>query len=361
MLLMMVVGMLVGVGLARGLIPAFGLRSSMAIFSPWDLLVLPLLWLLVIGIHEAGHLFVGLGKGMRFLLFIIGPFGLVRSGDGIRFRWFFKLGAFSGLAAVLPRADRPLAAQMQPMALGGPVASLMLAVVALLLFKVTDGRVSAYSLVTGLLSALVFALTALPLRTGGFMSDGMQWLSYRRGGAEVQQRARLMALMGLSLSGTRPRDLDSALLQHIQAAAGGETLSDMSVWLYSYMHALDRQDVEAAQGWSQLMAGSIDAYVDGFKQAIATELALFSALYQHDTEEAQRWLARSKGGVVDASRRDLARAAVAVLEGNTTQATRSLDDAQRRLHHGMDAGIAHLTADQISALRDTLAQSTRAA
>ena len=312
MLLMMLMGMLLGAGLARGLLPSGALRSSAEAFTPWDLLVLPLLWLLVIGVHEAGHLVAGLRKGMRFLLFIIGPFGLVHSSQGIRFRWFFKLGAFSGLAAVLPRADRPLAAQMQPMVLGGPLASLLLAVVALLVFKVTEGRISAYALLAGLLSALVFVMTAVPFRSGGFMSDGMQWLTYRRGGADVEQRARLMALMGLSFSGTRPRDLDAELLQQVQAAAGGETLSDMSVWLYSYLHALDCGDREAAQGWSTRMASSIDAYVDGFKQGIATELALFAALHLRNAEEARRWLARSKGGVVDASRRDLAYAAVAV-------------------------------------------------
>ena len=356
-LLMMLMGMLLGAGLARGLLPSGALRSSAAAFTPWDLLVLPLLWLLVIGVHEAGHLVAGLRKGMRFLLFIIGPFGLVHSSQGIRFRWFFKLGAFSGLAAVLPRSDRPLAAQMQPMALGGPVASLLLAVLSLTLFKVTEGRISTYALLAGLLSALVFVMTAVPFRSGGFMSDGMQWLTYRRGGADVEQRARLMALMGLSFSGTRPRDLDTALLQQVQAAAGGETLSDMSdmsVWLYSYLHALDNGDMQAAQGWSARMASSIDAYVDGFKQGIATELALFAVLHQRDVEEARRWLARSKGGVVDASRRDLAFAAVAMLEQDHVQAKRSLDDAQRRLHQGMDAGIAHLTAEQITTLRDKL-------
>ena len=102
MLLMMLMGMLLGAGLARGLLPSGALRSSAAAFTPWDLLVLPLLWLLVIGIHEAGHLLVGLHKGMRFLLFIIGPFGLVHSSQGIRFFRLARSGSCRSSSAERP-------------------------------------------------------------------------------------------------------------------------------------------------------------------------------------------------------------------------------------------------------------------
>ncbi len=331
-----------------------GLRARLDALSAWDLLALPILFLAVIAVHEAGHLLAGLRQGMRFLLYVVGPFGWVRGGDGVRFRWFFNLGTIGGLAATLPNPERALAAQMKPVVLGGPLASLLLAAVAFAVSAGTEDRLSAYALATGLMSALIFAATALPFRAGGFMSDGMQWLSYRRGGQDVERRARLTALMGMSLAGTRPRELDAALLQQAQATAGEEILCDMGVWLYSYAQALDQGDIEAAGAWSERMAAALDGYADGFRQAVAIELSIFESLYRRRANEARQWLQRAKGGVVDASRRDLAQAALDALEGRREPALRALEAAERRLHHGMDAGYARLGADQIAALRCAL-------
>ncbi len=350
----------VGYVVGRGLAQLDGLSARFDMLNAWDLLALPALFLVVIAVHEAGHLLAGLRQGMRFLLYVVGPFGWVRGGDGVRFRWFFNLGTIGGLAATLPKPERALAAQMKPVVLGGPLASLLLAALAFAVSVGTHGRLSAYALATGLISALIFAVTALPFRAGGFMSDGMQWLSYRRGGQDVERRARLTALMGMSLAGTRPRELDAALLQQAQATTGKEILCDMGVWLYSHAQALDQGDIEAAGVWGERMAAALDGYADGFRQAVAIELSIFESLYRRRADEARQWLLRAKGGVVDASRRDLAQAALDALEGRREPALRALDAAERRLHHGMDAGYARLGADQITALRRALSTSAPA-
>jgi hypothetical protein len=56
----------------------------------------------VLAVHEAGHLFGGFLRGMRFLLYIVGPFQLTRTTSGIQFKWIFNLGTFGGLAAATP-------------------------------------------------------------------------------------------------------------------------------------------------------------------------------------------------------------------------------------------------------------------
>ena len=60
----------------------------------------------VLAFHEAGHLAGGMSRGMRFLLFIAGPFGWIRGKDGVRFRWFFNLGTLGGVAAAMPVPGR---------------------------------------------------------------------------------------------------------------------------------------------------------------------------------------------------------------------------------------------------------------
>jgi hypothetical protein len=329
-------------------------RETLDTLSGWDLLVLPLVWLLAVGLHEAGHLAGGMSRGMRFLLFIAGPFGWVRSGDGIRFRWYFNLGTFGGIAAALPAADRPLRPQLLRLVAGGPLASLALALLSFAAFAAFEGRPAAYALIFGALSLLVFLVTAAPFRAGGFMSDGLQFLELRRNPGLVERRVRLTALMGMGLSGVRPRDLDPALLAQAQALTGDEALYDIGVWFYSYGQALDRGDIPAAGAWLDRIEAVLDQYPQGFRQAMTVELALFEALHRRRPDIAEAWWARSRGGVVDPSRRALAEAALAALGNRTDAARAALDRAQAQLGRGLDPGMAAVSADQIAGLRHHL-------
>lgn len=339
---------------ARGVMGLSPVRDSFEALSGWDLLALPLIWLFVIAVHEGGHLLGGMTRGMRFLLLIVGPLGLVRAGERVEFRWFFNLGTLGGVAAAVPNPDLPLKPQLQRLVLGGPLASLLLAAACIGVFMLADGRVAAYALMTGALSATIFLVTAIPMRAGGFMSDGMQFLSLARDPAMVERRARLIGLMGLSLAGNRPRDLDAAVLAQAQQLAGSETLYDVGVWIYSFFHAWDQGDAVAAGTWLDRVAGVIDDYPDGFRQSVAIELALFHAWQHRDLAKAEEWMARAKGGVVDASRRALAEAAVALLQADAPSADKALAQARRMLPRGMDPGLARLSADQIAAMQSEL-------
>ncbi|WP_290890873.1 site-2 protease family protein [Arenimonas sp.] len=350
-------GGVVGVFVGKGVAALGWLRDSLDVLSAWDLLVLPLAWLLVIAVHEGGHLAGGLSRGMRFLLMIIGPLGWVRAGERIEFRLYFNLGTLGGVAAAMPVPDRPLLPQLRRLVVGGPLASLLLAVLCAAVFVFAEGRTSAYALITGLLSALIFVATAVPMRAGGFMSDGMQFLQLSRDPAMVERRAHLIGLVGMSLAGRRPRELDPELLAQTQALAGDEPLFDVGVWQYSAHHAWDQGDLDAAGTWLDRIANVFDQYPDGFRQSVAVELALHAAWHRRDLATAEGWLARAKGGVVDATRRALAEAAVAQLRGDAAKAATALATARRKLAHGMDPGVARLSADQIEALQSRTADT----
>jgi hypothetical protein len=333
------------------------LRASVSALSGWDALALPALLLLVIAVHEAGHLLGGMSHGMRFLLFIVGPFGWVRSGDGIRFRWFFSLGSLGGVASAMPVPDRPLLPQLQRLVLGGPLASLVLAVLAALAAASSEGRLAAYAVGVAVLSTGIFLVTAAPFKAGGFMSDGMQFLQLRRNPAMVERRVRLLAVAGLSMAGTRPSELDDGLLEQARALVGDEPMFDVGVWLYSYAQDLDRGNAAAAGLWLDRIKPVFDQYPDGFRQAIAIELALFESLYRNNASEAAAWMARAGGGVVDSSRRWLARASLAVDQGRIQEAGQALDQAEADLGRAMDPGLARLGSEQIARLRARLAAS----
>ena len=191
------------------------------------------------------------------------------------------------------------------------------------------------------------------------MSDGMQLLQLGRDPAMVERRTRVTALAGLSMSGTRPRDLDPELLASAQALTGAEAAYDVGVWLYSYGHALDAGETEAASDWLDRIETRFDAYPDGFRQSLAVELALFEALHRRRLAPAQAWLGKARGGLVDVSRRALAEGAIAALAGRRQDAVGHLARAQATLGRAMDPGFAFLSATQVQALRAEVGETER--
>jgi hypothetical protein len=271
--------------------------------------------------------------------------------SGLKLDWFFSGQTMGGLAAALPDPQRPIRGQLLPLVIGGPLASLLLALLAFGLSSATDGRVSAHLLILALMSALIFVATALPMRAGGFLSDGRQCIELMRGGPAVEQRAMLMAAYAESLSGVRPRDRDPTPLTRALALSGDEPLRDVGAALMAYQAALDRRDLAEAGAWIDRVAAGHDAYPAGFRQALANEIAYFAVRYRHDPATARAWFARAKGGVVEPASRALTEAALALAHGDAPAALDAIARAERGLRACSDAGSVPLLQDELSSLR----------
>lgn len=325
------------------------LREHFESLTAVDLLVLPLLILLVLAVHELGHLLAGMSRGMRFLLLIVGPMQWTRSPGGVRFKWHGNLGLMGGLAAATPDPGQPLRPQLQRLILGGPLASLVLAIVALGVSVPLDGRPGAFVVILGFLSLAIFLATATPVSAGGYMSDGMQLLELRRGGSAVAERQLLLRLMGLSYAGVRPRDWDSALVSEALSLEYAVPMRRVAGRIFGLYHAMDRDDREQLLAHAAWLAEHLDEYPQGFRQAVTLELCLVAA-QAGDLDAARVWWQRSRGGVADAARRGLAEASLAALEGDRLRTDQAIAAAARALPRGMDPGVNQLTADQLRAL-----------
>lgn len=348
-----VVGFLVG----HSAMKAEWIGERLHVLAAWDLLILPILILLALALHEAGHLLGGLTRGMRFLLFIVGPFKLSRTPSGIRFDWVFNLGTFGGMAAATPNPDQPMLPQLKRLIVGGPLASLIVAVIGIATGMAFEGRLGTYSLFVGAISVLIFVVTAVPFRASGFMSDGMQMLELLRGGRCVEERQVLTILVSQSLAGVRPRDLDPEAIAKALNFESAEPLRQIATRLLAYLAAVDRHDIEASDAHASWLAEHVNQYPQGFRQSITIELCLHAAL-RADQDRARAWMALSKGGVVDAARRALAEATLATLESNHTKAANALARARRLEKNAMDPGLGFLTRDQIEACAAQLQSSS---
>lgn len=346
-------GAAVGAGVARlgiytgkNLLP---LRAAFDAVNAWDLLLLPVSVLLVLAVHEAGHLFGGYLRGMRFLLYIVGPFQLTRTTSGIRFSWVFNLGTFGGLAAAAPDPDRPIRPQLLSLIAGGPLASLALALFGISLLFMADGRVAAHGLFIAFVSALIFLATVVPGRAGGFMSDGMQFIDVLRGGDAVLERQQIMTVMAQSMAGIRPRDWQADWLEQAAHSDSADPLRRVAVRQLAMLAAEDRGATAAADVHAEWLAEHTDDYPQGFRQSLTLELCLH-ALARGNPNGARMWLVQSKGGIVDKARRALAEGELALAEGDKSLAFSKELEARAQLKHGMDAGLSRLTEERLDAL-----------
>jgi hypothetical protein len=307
-----------------------GLRQHFEALGTLDLLLLPVLILAVLATHEVGHLLGGFSRGMRFLLLIVGPFQWTRSPGGIRFKWVFNLGTMGGIAAATPDPAAPLTPQLRRLIIGGPLASFVLAVLGLAIALGFEGRAGAYGVIIAAMSFLIFLVTAAPLRAGGFMSDGMQYLELHRGGAAVTERQVLVRLMGVSYSGIRPRDWEPQLVNDALAMQQAEPLRRVAGRLFALYQAMDCGGMDRVREHADWLAEHVDDYPGGFRQSITLELCLV-ACQRGDLEAAREWWKRSRGGVVDAARRALAEASLAALEGDAARLECALVAGRRAL------------------------------
>jgi hypothetical protein len=349
-------GMVAGFFIGKGLKTLPELTSKVDALLWWDLLLLPLSFLLVLAVHEAGHLLGGFRKGMRFLLYIVGPFQLTRTTSGIRFNWIFNLGTFGGLAAATPDPDQPIRPQFLSLIAGGPLASLVLAVLGFALFLLVDDRVGAHAMIIALFSAFIFIVTAFPMRAGGFMSDGMQFIEVLRGGDAVLERQQLTGLMAQSMAGIRPRDWKAEWLEPAAQAGSGEPMRRVAIRMMALLMTEDRGHTAAADAHADWLAEHTDDYPQGFRQSLTLELCLH-ALSRGNATAAKMWMAQSKGGVVDKARRALAEAEIAFEDGDKSLALGKELEARSQLKHGMDAGLTLLTAERLQALLARMASS----
>ena len=329
------------------------LSKSDDILTAWDVLALPILILIVLGTHEIGHVLSGLSQGMRFLLLIVGPFGWHTSASGVRFEWNTTPALMGGLAATLPTKEgASLRQQLLVLIAGGPAASLVLALLAIIIASVSDPRFAAYFIFVAATSLGVFLVTLIPVRVGGFMSDGLQFLDVLKGGSAAIERGTLMQIFAQSLDGVRPRDWDSSAIEKLAKIDCQEPLLHAGGLMYLLARAMDCQHDAEIERYRRLLEDRVDVYPSGFKQSVHVELAICAWL-AGDTQAVERHLKASKGGIVEKSRRLLAQAALAKLEGREEDCERDRLLAIKLLSKASDAGQSKLTEDQLAMLQST--------
>lgn len=291
------------IGIAAGWL---GARYGSAFFkgAHWSggqklslLLLLPVAWLLAVLAHELGHVLLGRTKGFIFHWLVVGPFMWKKELGRLRFSWNKDLNTAGGMALCVPPDSHYLRRRFLAFAAGGPLASVLFAGVVLggsaLLPAPTSGvgRVLGGALaVSGSISAVLALVTLIPLRAGGFYSDGARVLNLWRGGPAGQLEVAVLSTLVTSMAGTRPRELARPLLD-AAVALPQELPFKLYVFHYLYLIALDQGQIAEAARYLQAYRERLELMPEAFRSSVWLESAFFAAAYQHDWPAAEAFRA----------------------------------------------------------------------
>lgn len=246
-----------------------------------------------------------------------------------------------GLAGTAPTDSANLRRRMALMTAGGPVMSFLVAVAAYFGTFVVGGFFGVLLLAVAVMSALIGTVTILPMRNGGFMSDGARLVMLYRGGAEAERWCALAALGGASTFGERPREWDETLIEKSLASPDG-SLDDAGASLSAAHHALDLGETDRAKS---LLGRAIEATdVPGFLRSQALlENAFFRAYFEGDAEASRKLFAEVQPGSTFEKHLDLrVESAVLLVEGRVDEAREKARLALRELSGSMSPGTARL-------------------
>jgi hypothetical protein len=307
-------------------------------------------------VHEVGHLIGGLMARFRFYLFVAGPLRVQRDLDSGRVsvglnRSFSMAG---GLAGMIPIGTDAMRRRLAMLVAGGPLASFALAAIAGALVSLGSLPLLARNAcaVTAVISAALGLATLIPMRNGGFASDGARLLRLLRGGPAADREAATMPLVALSLAETPPREWPRDVVEKAVALRDG-TPEECYASFLAYHHALDSGDVAMAARRMARVAALIPATPRASHPGLHLEAAFFAGAYQRDAASARRHLAAIPANAFGIRPYDRARAeaAAALAEGDLVRA--------RGLAETALAGLPPRAAFRRESLTRALADTTR--
>ncbi len=333
-------------------LPSRALFLFLETLSWYEILIAlpPLMWF-VVAVHEIGHLIGGVWNRARFVMLIIYPFQWLATQNGVRFELVTGIGHLGGLAITAPTAIGPrIKQQLFWMIAGGPLASLVLAVLATVPAWNFDGRMAGYFQLIAVLSCFCFLLAIVPGKVGGFMTDGMQLIELVGKSRSIVERTAVLEMMAQMMAGHRPRDWDVEPVFNAKLETSEEFARRLAAWQYLLYWAMDRDDQVRVHSYQETLESNVCHGADGFRQSIYIELVLLAAL-ERDLEKAEAFLAGTKGGIAtNRSRLELACAAVGWAKRDFEAMQRHVDAAEASMSKHPANGFDELTRDQIRTL-----------
>jgi hypothetical protein len=311
-----------------------------------------------IGVHELGHLIAARAARLRVVEFVVGPLAFVRRKGALRVRFLNPMIWHFGHVLVSPTDARGLRRRMGLVLVGGPVASLLVGGVCLVLayhlneptgpqrslpfwprVLLPGTHASTWLNVAALLNLLQGIANLIPGDYRHWASDGAQLQELLRDGRRMESTWLLRALAASLLDGIRPRAWDAALVERLLALRTGSP-GDVAANLYGYYHALDVGQLDQAGQLLDLAVAHREGLPPAQQPAVLVEAAFFDARYRQNAAAAQRWLEQVARDSRELHTYLRAESAVLLAEGRAAEAAAAAEAGLAALPQSKDPGGA---------------------
>jgi hypothetical protein len=297
-----------------------------------------------------------------FRMYVVGPFLWDKEQSGWKFKWNKNVNTSGGLVICIPTSSDNMSKRFSIYAAGGPLASLLTALLAYGIYLVCRqlefgshvGQVITYLwMVIAFLSAAIFVVTSIPLHAGGFSSDGARIIRLLRGGDTARFEVLLLKMISSSMAGKRPAQLSSEELQEAHTLAT-KLNAPMGVYIcyFQYQSALDRGAPDEAEVHLNEYIGQADEIPEGIRGGVWIEAAFFYAYVKKDLQKATEYFDKYKPvTLIPLAMVYATQAAMAVLNNEVTVADSMVDKALKEIPNMMDRGMAHVLQEKLQEMK----------
>lgn len=346
----------IGYNAAKGSLSSTSVMVLSALFIP--------IFLIVVGFHEAGHATAGMWMKFDFRMYVIGPLMWEKEETGWKFKWNRNVNISGGMVICIPVGSESLRRRFSIYAAGGPVASLLLASFGYLTYRLlsaflpadnTSAQILLYAMMMmALLSMLIFLATVIPMKAGGFYSDGARILRLQRGGDTARFDILILKIIASSTGGTRPSELVYGELEEALALAK-KLHAPFGVYLHSYFHqaAFDRGDIELAEKHLLDYIQGAASIPPGIRSVVWLDAAFFYAFAKRDIQRANSYWDQFQPSAIIPKAQILAtEAALAWMKNEKEIAIEKTRSAIAELPNMMDKGVALALKTKLLQRRD---------
>ncbi len=341
-------------GAAAGSMPTPVLITLAILFIP--------VFFFVIALHEGGHALAGVWMNFDFRMFVVGPFLWDKEQSGWKFKWNKNVNTSGGMVICIPTSGDNVSKRFSIYAAGGPVASLLTALLAYGIYYICQqlalgshvGQIFTYLwMVIAFLSAAIFVITSIPLHAGGFSSDGARIIRLLRGGDTARFEVLLLKMISSSMAGNRPAQLNKDELQEAHTLAT-KLNAPMGVYIsyFQYQSALDLGALDEAEVHLNEYIGQADEIPEGLRGSIWIEAAFFYAFVKKDLQKASEYFDKYKpAALIPLAMVYTTQAAMAILKNEVTEAGVLIDKAIKEIPNMMDRGIANVLHEKLTEMK----------
>jgi hypothetical protein len=283
--------------------------------------------------HEVGHLVGGMLQGFRFELLVVGPLEISRDPktDRLTVGVNTQLELAGGVAACFPRVGERLIARLQWMVLGGPVASVLLALIGFMVWSVNPvAPWSAFALFTAVMALLMGIATMVPMQNGSFLSDGKRFLQLRRNDAQAHRDAAILLRSVRDRTGIPLADEPASSIAPMLEPVDG-SMFELVARISAYAWLLERQAVPEAREHIERAAALTAGLPFNLEAAVALDLAFCRARFEGDADGARALMATHARAMplLPATDRLRVEAAIAYAAGDAVAGVRLIAEARR--------------------------------